>query len=252
MKSILDIKYLLIFTTLFIVFTAIGTVSHEYGHIAVAKYFGFETILHYGSMNYYSKGYQQDNDVKALNDIKKLYHDIEYDFWPIETKEKFKHYRELINERYSIHHSRKSFFVTLGGPLQTILTGCFGLLIIFIRRKSIQNRGLMILDWLAVFLALFWLREIFNLLTGIGSELISPNGTWFGSGGDEYKLSKYLNLWSGTIPIIMGTLGFVVSVYIIFRIVPSALRLTFILSGLIGGISGFILWMDIIGPKILP
>ncbi len=33
-------------------FTVVGTLSHEYGHIVVAKYLGYETKLHYGSMNY--------------------------------------------------------------------------------------------------------------------------------------------------------------------------------------------------------
>jgi hypothetical protein len=39
---------------------------------------------------------------------------------------------------------------------------------------------------------------------------------------------------------------------VIFRIIPITKRLTFILSGIIGGISGFGLWMNLIGPKILP
>lgn len=37
----------------FIVFTVIGTLSHEMGHIAIARILGYKTTLHYGSMNYY-------------------------------------------------------------------------------------------------------------------------------------------------------------------------------------------------------
>lgn len=123
-------------------------------------------------------------------------------------------------------------------------------MILFVRRKTIQNKGLKLIDWLAVFLGLFWLREVFNLVHSLGSEIISPDGRWFG--GDEYHISSALNLWSGTIPIILGVMGLLVSIYIVFKIVPKNLRLTLILSGLIGGISGFIIWMNIIGPKILP
>ncbi len=94
------------------------------------------------------------------------------------------------------------------------------------------------------------MREVFNLVTSVGSELISPNGTWFG--GDELRISQGLNLWNGTVPIVLAIIGFVISIYAIFKILPEKIRLTFILSGLIGGISGFILWMNIIGPRILP
>ncbi len=231
-------------------FTVIGTVSHEYGHIAVAKMFGYETSLHYSSMNYYPKGYLEDKDLKALKNLTNDYLDTDYELWPEDVKEKATEYSNILQERYWNEKSNTSLFVTIGGPLQTILTGIIGLLILLIRRKSIQIKGLKIIDWLAVFLGLFWLRELFNLVHGFGAEIISPNGRWFG--GDEYYISKDLNLWSGTIPILLGVIGLFVSGYIVFKIVPKNLRLTFILSGLIGGISGFILWMNIIGPKILP
>lgn len=39
------------FTLLFILFTIIGTLSHEMGHIFVAKLLGYTTELHFGFMN---------------------------------------------------------------------------------------------------------------------------------------------------------------------------------------------------------
>ncbi len=250
MDFTINIKSLLILTIVFILCTAIGTISHEYGHIAVAKYFGYETSLHYGSMNYYPKGYLQDGDLEAYKKLTKEYWNTEYKSWPADVKEKAEEYQNILEKRYWNEKSNNSLYVTIGGPLQTILTGIIGLIILFLRRKPIQIKGLKIIDWLAVFLGLFWLREIFNLVHSFGAEIISPNGSWFG--GDEYNISIGLNLWSGTIPIFLGVIGLLISVYIVFNIVPKNLRLTFILSGLIGGISGFILWMNIIGPKILP
>jgi hypothetical protein len=246
----INIKPLLILTIGFILFTVIGTVSHEYGHIIVAKYFGYETTLHYGSMNYLPKGYLEDQDVIAVRDLTKDYIDIEYDSWPKDIKEKTEKFKNILRERYWNEQSNSDLLITIGGPLQTILTGTIGLLILIWRRKSIYKNGLKILDWLAIFLSLFWLREIFNLVTSIGGEIVSPNGTWFS--GDELHISQGLNLWSGTIPIVLATIGLTISLYVIFRILPNKIRLTFILSGFIGGISGFILWMNIIGPKILP
>jgi|SRR5690554_7677811 hypothetical protein len=245
-----NIKSLLILTIGFILFTVIGTISHEYGHIIVAKSFGYETTLHYGSMNYLPKGYLEDKDVIAVRDLTKDYVDIEYDSWPKDIKEKTEEYNNILQKRYWNKKSNSGLLVTVGGPLQTTLTGTIGLLILLWRRKSIYKNGLKVLDWLAIFLSLFWLREIFNLVTSIGGELISPNGTWFG--GDELYISQSLNLWSGTISLILATIGTIIAIYVVFRIIPKKIRLTFILSGFIGGIVGFILWMNIIGPKILP
>ena len=250
MNISINIKSLLILSVVFILFTIIGTVSHEYGHIAVAKYFGYETTLHYGSMNYYPKGYLEDNDLKELKSLTKDYVNVEYDSWPEEVKEKANEFSNILQKRYWNNESKNGLYVTLGGPLQTMLTGIIGLLILFLRKEFIYKNGMKLLDWLAVFLSLFWLREVFNLVTSIGGELMSPNGTWFG--GDELHISQGLNLWNGTIPIALATIGLTISLYVIFRILPNKIRLTFILSGFIGGISGFILWMNIIGPKLLP
>lgn len=231
-------------------FTVIGTLSHEYGHIAAAKLNGYDTVLHYGAMSYYPKGYLENENYKALNKLSLEYKSTEYNNWPEAAKQKVEHYTKILSERYPYNESKSDILITIGGPLQTIVTGTIGLIILFIRRKSIYNIGLKIIDWLAVFLSLFWLREVFNIFTSISGELISPNGTWFGR--DELGISQSLNLWDGTIPLILATIGFVFSLYVIFRILPKKIRPTFILSGFIGGISGFVLWMYIIGPKVLP
>lgn len=246
----INIKSLIVLTLVFILFTAIGTVSHEYGHIAVAKHFDYETSLHYRSMNYYPEGYLQDSNLEAYNTLTKEYWNTEYESWPDDVKKKSEEYQNILEKRYWKEKNDKGIYVTLGGPLQTILTGVIGLIILFIRRKNIQNENLELIDWLAVFLGLFWLREIFNLVNSLGSEIISQNGKWFG--GDEYYISQYLSLWSGTIPIILGVMGLIVSIYIVFKVVPKDFRLTFIISGLIGGVSGFIIWMNLIGPILLP
>jgi hypothetical protein len=106
------------------------------------------------------------------------------------------------------------------------------------------------IDWLAVFLSLFWLREVFNLAMSIAFELISPDGSFFS--GDEVYISRGLGLWEGTIPLLLGALGILVSAYVIFRIIPPQIRLTFFVSGLLGGGLGFVLWVDILGPILLP
>lgn len=232
----IDIKNLIIFSLAFILFTAIGTVSHEYGHITAAKILGYETTLHYGSMNY---------DSSELNDkLIQIYNKYETEIKNNLNFEKRTEYETGIETLKS-----NGLLITICGPLQTIFTGIIGLIILIWRRKQIHQNGLKIIDWLAVFLSLFWLREFFNLAMSIGHEIISPNGTWFG--GDEKNISQGFEIWSGTFPIILGLLGLLISIFVIFKIIPNKIRLTFILSGFIGGIIGFILWMNIIGPELI-
>ncbi len=237
MEKFIDIKHFLSLSFGFVLLIVIGTISHEYGHIFVAKSLGYETTLHYGSMNYKNSDLNK-KQIKIYNE-NKIAIDNKTDF--LEEKE----YKKVIKEQQF-----EGLLITIGGPLQTIITGIIGLLILLFRRNKNSKYELKLIDWLAIFLALFWSREVFNVMTSIGIEIISPNGNYFG--GDEEEISSTLNLWSGTFSTVLGIIGLAVCVYIVFKIVPKKLRLTFILSGLIGGVFGFILWMNILGPIILP
>ena len=139
MKISIDTKHLLFLSIGFVLFTIIGTVTHEYGHIVVAKSLGYETTLHYGSMNSYPKGYLDDSDVIALENLTKDYIDIKYENWPIEIKEKAEEYYDILDKRYWNEKSSDGLFITIGGPLQTILIGTIGLLILIWRRKTIYK-----------------------------------------------------------------------------------------------------------------
>ncbi len=237
MKKSIDIKALLILTTTFVIFTAVGTVSHEYGHILVAEYLGYETTLFYDSMTYYNE--------ELVKKREKIYSEYKNEIEGNTDFEKKDEYRRLTKKLIS-----NGFWITLGGPIQTIFTGLIGLFVLILRKNQYKEFGLKWIDWLAVFLSLFWLREVFNLAISLVFELISPDGSFFS--GDEVYISRGLGLWEGTIPLLLGTLGILVSAYVIFRITPPQIRLTFLVSGLLGGGLGFVLWMDVLGPILLP
>ncbi len=216
-------KLLLQLIIAFMFFTAIGTIIHEFGHITTAKILGYQTKLHYGSMTYnYDKV-----EKKTLNRNAPKGKELD---------EKVKEFDDLL--------------ITIGGPLSNISVGLLGLVIIYYRRKKMSTYEMKTIDWLAVFLSLFWTREIVSLLVPIFREFMSPDGSWFS--GDEFFISQNLGLWSGTISIILGILGILVFCYLVFEIIEKQKRLTFLISGLIGSSLGFMLWMNLIGPKILP
>ncbi|PTX44644.1 hypothetical protein C8P64_0626 [Christiangramia gaetbulicola] len=218
-------------------FTVIGTISHEYGHIIPAQIAGYDTTLHFGSMST-----DQSALIKELDTIYAHHtYEIENDL-PYEQQEKFD---KLMQKLYS-----DSFWITIGGPLSTILTGCVGLLILINRRKSIRKFGMKFMDWLAVFLSLFWLREVFNLLHAVGYTVIYGGDNYFG--GDEMYISEYYFLHPGVVPIILALIGAGVGIFVICNIMPRKFRTEFILSGIIGGPVGFYLWFEILGPILIP
>ena len=63
--------------------------------------------------------------------------------------------------RKSIQHqvicSSDSFWITVGGPLQTLLTGTIGLVFLFLLRKSFAGAAkLTLMQWVLIFLSLFY------------------------------------------------------------------------------------------------
>jgi len=143
----------------------------------------------------------------------------------------------------------KNLLVTIGGPLQTISTGILGLLILYLRRHK-NKLKFNLIDWIGVFLSLFWLREIFNLTVSISSKLFFNGKNYFG--GDELYISRRLHISDGSVPISLGLIGLLISFYVVFKIVPEKYRFSFIISGIIGGIIGYFIWFHFLGLLVLP
>ena len=226
----------LAFTALFILFTPIGTISHEYGHMAASELYGLEATLHYQSASHEKSRLEQIlNDLYAKNK-EAIINDEDYP-----DKEKF--------ERYYKKYNRQNFWISAGGPIQTCLTGIIGLLMLYYRKARYKSE-LSKLDWLAVFLSLFWLREIFNLCTGFALYLLGMDLYYFG--GDEYYMALLAELPPGTFALSLGIIGALVACYVVFVVIPKKYRLSFIVAGFVGSAIGFAGWMYWLGPILLP
>ena len=240
MKDKFGINFLEIFwvSLAFIFFTMVGALSHEYGHIAVAKYYGFPTILHYGSMNY------EDNSVE-MKEADLL---MKKNNSAIVNQNDFPD-QDRLNNLWKVIYF-KELMIRIGGPFQTILTGTVGFIFLLFRRNKIQQNGMKILDWLFVFLSLFWLREICNLAITVTGAILFGKQNYFG--GDEKNIAMMLEIPKGSIAIPLAIFGLLVSLFVIFKIIPIDKRLNFILGGLFGGVLGYILWLRILGPIVMP
>ena len=190
-----------LFTFLFFVSIIIGTISHEFGHIIVAEILGYNTTLHFGSMNYIHPNYP--------NHIDNNFHNI---------------------------------WITLGGMLTTMITGTIGYY--FYKNQNKFNFQKIIL----MFIALFWMRQIINQLFGIFKGL--QTGKYFY--GDEYFLSKLLNLPSGVFSIATSLIALGVFLKICYDLFKHNLLVEFLSAGLIGGVLGYYMWFEKLGPNILP
>ena len=231
-------KFSIVIFCSFILFTIIGTLSHELGHIAVAKYFDYDITFDYGSMNYFHEGYLKDPALEEINNIVAEYDYNNYMSWPEDIKLKVEALSLVLDKKYPSIPDTHALYVTLGGPLQTLLTSFIGLFILFFRLKKRKDQFKLV-DWLAVFMALFALREVFNYVQAIYGFLYFSESDF---NSDEFKISRYLGYNEWVVPSVAMLFGLVMACYIIFKIVPIQYRFTFILSGLVGGVVGFALW----------
>jgi hypothetical protein len=244
-----SLKNFILLSLTFILFTVLGTLTHEGGHIAAAKYYGYETTLHYSSMNYKKPWQAQFDTMQAIYKRHKL--DEDNHIKHLESKRQDSLASEIKQQYTRREYIQESALITIGGPLQTLLTSIIGIFILLYRRQSILVRGMQLWDWLALFSALFSLRFVSNLTLSVLSELWKPNGNYFG-GRDEARLARSLDLPLGMFAIPLFIIGLVISLWVVFKVLPYKHRFTFIISGLTGGILGYLIWLDWLGPIVLP
>lgn len=218
----------------FIVFTIIGAVTHEAGHYLVAKKLGYEAKIRYASMHYENTDYETFRDFHFKNEeVLKSRTD------------------KAVIKKYSVlmQKARKTdVLVTLGGPIQTIITGTLGFFLLWFNRKKIGNK-LTFLQWSFVFMAFFWSRQVANFF--IGLYFLAIRGEWT-SQGDETNISEYFRIPAWSLNLITATIAIILLLIVVFKLIPKQQRFTFIVAGLTGSIIGFPLWMKLLGPAILP
>ncbi|MFP9114236.1 hypothetical protein ACLI1A_09840 [Flavobacterium sp. RHBU_3] len=220
----------------FVIATIVGTVSHEMGHIAIAKSLGYRTILYYDSMDY-----NMGDKMDALG----TYYDKHHDKIIARGNSPEK---KFFNEKFAQLNTDGNL-VTWGGPLQTMITGTIGLAALWFRRKKIAAVGMKAADWLSVILAFFWSRQLCNFLMGCLHFI--KRHRW-GDHDDESRLSLYMRLPVVTVGAVTGIIATAILSYVVFYIVPKQQRLTFIVAGAAGSILGWVVWMEWIGPVVLP
>lgn len=223
----------------FIAATIAGTVSHEAGHWTAAKMQGINATMHYGSCSYESSG----NDVIS-----------HYDKYLAQNEGKIcknSLYRKQFHESEIVREMQRfRLFFLLGGPLQTIFTTCISLILLFVfRSRFSKTASLVFWQWALVFGSLFILRQSANLFM-LGLDFLMSGKVSLR--GDEARISVMLDLPWYSINLASGIAGFLIAAFVVYRFVPVSQRLTFLIAGLLGGISGYVFWLEWFGKYVLP
>jgi hypothetical protein len=136
------------------------------------------------------------------------------------------------------------FIFTLGGPLQTIVTGALGFIGLMwtARKETIDAYRTKHLLWIV--LTFFWSREVLRALL-----CMLPYET--GWPADESKLLNALN-----VPLHIGYIALLIVfgallLYVTLSVVKEH-RKELVIYGVAGSIIGWVAWMYWLGPLLLP
>lgn len=226
-------RHLFLFVLSYFFFTPVITLHHELGHYLTAKYLNYNTSLHYSK-------------TKWKNKDRLLYERIyEENKLAIENGDNFsdkKLYDEVVAKL-----NNDNLFIFSGGVFNTIFFGFTAFIILIIRkRKKIQFDNF---DWVMIFISFFLIRQIYVFGFGIINSLFEGS---FLFKGDESKISYILGWQNGSLTSILGIISILALVTVTFKIIPREIRITFIAGSFFGGLVGFINWMFLIGPKLIP
>ena len=229
----------------FTITTIVRIVTHELAHYTVAECYGINAKLHYAATSYGEPGQKEKTKFDSLykaNEKKILAKEASPE------KEYFLKYRESLSSSFKTNAGRLVYI--FAGPLQTMITGSIAIFWLWYYRKTIFAKTLLsVKEWFAVFIAFFWSRQIFNALSAIIGYI--SNGS-ISRGGDEAKISLFFNLPVYTVNIITGLIGFTLLLWVTFYIIRKQQRFSFILAGTAGSALGYTIWMQWIGPVVLP
>ncbi len=157
-------------------------------------------------------------------------------------------YTFLPDDRNSLMEKR--ILVMMAGPLQTMLTGLLGLVLLLKNRHSFQqiqklNTG----QWTMIFLSLFWLRQVMNICFWLYSLIRRGE---YPVNSDEVSIALYLDSPGWLILFLTGIMGVLIVVYVYLKFIPAGQKKIFLLAGLTGCTAGYLIWFEWLGKILLP
>ena len=234
-----DFRLFTILAIGFIAFTIIGTVSHEWGHYVVARCLGYEAGINYKSTYFFLNDTTNEAFIKSHWQLYQK---------QIKAKQKFPD-QGKVGSSYVKTATRQFLDYTWRSLSNNANRNYRVNSPVFLQKAIFSTDKLSFLLWVLIFITLFWLRQAANFFVGVTNLLLHGS---IRSHSDEFILAGYLNFPRWSISIITASIALIVLVLVIFKFIPLKQRFTFILAGLVGGVSGYLLWLTFFGKFIMP
>lgn len=146
-------------------------------------------------------------------------------------------------------NSEQEFWFIVGGPVSTWLVAAVGIGVILWKYRPMhsEQKPMGIGQATAFIASTFSLRFIFNAggYFFLHTLLLNP------SNADEVKIANYLNISPDLMMYGSALIGLLV-VLIALYYVPSSQRYIVLISAFFGGVFGYLLWYNWLGPLVLP
>lgn len=230
----------------FIVATAVGNLTYCLGGYIAGKCLGYNLQIHYAYIDHPNDCDAMKPLTDSIKTIREKYPDEIKNKLDFPEKEKYESINNIIHQRI-----KDGYYVGSAEALTPILIGTIGFILLIIYRRRFKDKtSLSFWQWALVFKSLFWLRESFNLTMGLIFITFSTKNYKLIQFLD-YSVNRLLGLPDYTFPIIAGCIGLIILAIVVFKFIPKNQRLTFLASGLAGGMSGAYIWLHL-GKFILP
>jgi hypothetical protein len=226
-----DFKFFLLVFIAFIVVTIIGMTLHENVRRITAESLGYECHFNngWGHLLFINEKLQKESyKIRETNNE------------AIKSKQFFKDRDKW--DALVLRDRKDKAMIELSGLIFTFSLSMIGLLILLLRRK-INLYRFRLVDWAAVFLSLFIVKEAVTSLQRIyfGRMLC-----------DHAKLAEYFGMPVFRSEWILLIYSILFSVLILFRFIPRNRLFPFVLAGILGGLTGVILWLLFAGNMVFP
>jgi len=232
-------KKLLTLTVAFLFFSLTAIFIQLFAFQPVAKYFSYETSISYNATGL-CKSHIKDSF------IERLYEQYAYE---IENNLEFSGKSQL--QEYERQHLVKLILIDGAAPLIFIILGIVGFVYLIKYKKNINYNNLSLIQWIAVFLNLFWFRWLLLLVLYIVFVSLSKKDNALLI-INETNIAYALNISPLFILIPLGLFSTWICYITVFVFIPKVYRGKFLLTGVIGCILALLFWFKLIGAMVLP
>lgn len=221
-----------------ITLTIIAILIQLFSFYPLAKFFSYEISISYNQTGMCKKS-EKDTIVERVNGYTIYKNGMNVDF--IQKNKQIESVTQQKVEQVLIWSVAPTIFILLGT-----------LGFVYLLKKNKQKFvpiDLSFKNWVAIFLSLFWLRELFLLLIYLFVLIMKKEDLLI---INEINIADTIEVSPLLILLPLGLIAIFICYTVIFIFIPKAQRSVFIFAQLLGCITGVLLWFKIIGPLLLP